>query len=229
MNRRGAASIAELVLVLCLFGAVGTVALSHVTVRARAAATQRDRVRVQELLRTAAVVLGAELRFIAREDVLGAGGDSVRLRAFRGGGPVCAGDGARVWVRYRGVRDPEPEKDSLLLVLHDTTIVSAIRSAVASDRCGPLRLTLDPAPPRLRGYALVFESGSYMVAGNAVRYRRGRGGRQPLTETILAPGSGLVLDSVGAALRLAPVPGPRRDAPATRIRASSLNPLGQAP
>ncbi|NIU72350.1 MAG: hypothetical protein GWN71_01820, partial [Gammaproteobacteria bacterium] len=52
MNRRGAASIAELVLVLCLFGAVGTVALSHVTVRARAAATQRDRVRVQELLRT---------------------------------------------------------------------------------------------------------------------------------------------------------------------------------
>ena len=48
------------------------------------------------------------------------------------------------------------------------------------------------------GLILVFETGTYHLSRGALRYRRGRGGRQPVTEEVLESGS---FDSAGGVLR----------------------------
>ncbi len=59
----------------------------------------------------------------------------------------------------------------------------------ADTACGTgYRLGLEPEPAS-RGIVLIFERGSYHLADGAFRYRRGRAGRQPVTEALLAAGS----------------------------------------
>ena len=117
-------------------------------------------------------------------------GDSIGLRAFRGLAliepePV----GVRVVrVCFRGLRSPDPQKDSVLLLLADggwRAHALEGRTPLGS-RCQGLaeghaeRWTLSPDPSgALLGR--LFERGSYHVADGALRYRRGAGGRQPIT------------------------------------------------
>jgi hypothetical protein len=182
--RPGAASVAELVLVAWLFGCVLAGVARVVTHQNRVAALQTDRIRLEEAVRTGAIILGAEVRHADTAD-LRLARDSIRLRAFRGGGGVCAGDGRVLRVLYRGMRQPDPAKDSVLAVADGGVVAFGLVSATRSAACGgALELVLESEPEEPPAWVLVFETGAYVLAGGAIRYRRGQGGRQPLTEAL---------------------------------------------
>lgn len=154
------------------------------------------------------------LRWVVREEVRAArpgvdwsvDGDSLPLRAFRGVARVCAHPGnGRLLVHWRGMRAPDPRKDSVLLLARSGAWTGhRLTGRDASARgCGETGGTpggrveewrVDPAPPGTVAPTLArfFERGVYFVADSALRYRRGGGGRQPLTAARLDPsGSGM--------------------------------------
>lgn len=186
-------TLAEATIALVL-GAGLTLCLATIlTVVGRLAATQTRLTAAADTERIVAAVLGAELRSLTAADVA-FGADSVRLRAFRGAGVVCSADETGLLVSYRGVRLPEPDKDSVLLIWPDFERAADVEAVGAASGCErddapSLRLAIRgsgpdsvPAP----AYALVFETGAYSISAAALRYRRGAGGRQPLTETNLS-------------------------------------------
>ena len=155
-------------------------------------------------LRASRVVLRRELRFGVRGiDWVDFAPDSIRLRAFRGVGVVCT-DGVLapdLMVAWSGIRALEPEKDSVLLLTGQGAWVRADLLSVrsTSDRCvtdprtDVERWRLSVTPEESIVLARLFERGSYHVSGAALRYRRGRGGRQPLTPEVFdTPPSGFV-------------------------------------
>ena len=240
-GRAGAVSLAELVLVFWLFGFILTATAGFATAVGRLSAVQRDRTRTQEVVRAARVILSAELRHGVAAQLVAGGGDSLRLRAARGTGAICAAEGPELVVRYRGVRRPEPAKDSLLLVsASGARVAGAITAVAGTDRCGGALLVRIEEPPgagigegggagglEVPGVALVFESGTYHVQGGALRYRRGAAGRQPLTEALLHPSSALEAADGRVALRLVLRPDSLRTAapgPVLRERVTRLNP-----
>lgn len=185
-------SLVETLLVLLITGLLlGVVAgtLEHQNELVR---IQARRAAFADALRVTGVVLQGELRWAdPAHDVPVVESDSLQVRAARALGVVCGWQGTATLARLRGIRRPNPDKDSVLLVPGQTVL--AVRAAAeAPDAClhGPdervYRLTLDePAP---RGVLLVFERGSYHLAGGAFRYRRGLAGRQPLTTEVLQQG-----------------------------------------
>lgn len=206
-------------LTLCLAGILGVVG--------RLASEQTRLGASAETERTVAAILGAELRVLTAADV-GFGSDSVRLRAFRGAGVVCSATADGLLVGYRGVRLPEPDKDSVLLVWSDTEAAFPIAAAFAGADCdgdggtAPTRLAVAwsaHASSAAPAVALVFETGAYSIGSGALRYRRGAAGRQPLTETNLSDaGSGIRRVEVGgtpaaaALIRLQATGAPRSSA-----------------
>jgi hypothetical protein len=122
-------------------------------------------------------------------------GDSLSLRAFRGTALVC-GDQPRPseWVvAYRGDRAPDPSKDSIEATYPDGAVRYAALTGVGApgEPCqtpdsteSALLLRIDPPLPTGAILARVFERGSYHLSGSALRYRRGAGGRQPLTPEV---------------------------------------------
>jgi hypothetical protein len=227
-NRSGATSLAELLLVTVLFAFVLAALARAARDQNRLAALQHDRLRYEEAVRTAAVILGAELRLLTDADIPAMASDSVRIRAFRGGGAVCisAEDGIRV--RYRGTRLPDPERDSVLIVWGTREDAYAVQWAAAAPDCGgALHLRLDRSAEQPGGYALVFETGAYTLTDGAVRYRRGQGGRQPLTEALLGD---MAFESgpMGFLIRLDARPDslPRLPAGGRTLRVSRLQPWG---
>lgn len=215
-TRRPGGSLPELIVVAWLFAFVLAALAGFAGAQGRLVALTHDRMRAEEVARTTRVVLGAELRTLHHSDITALSADSIRLRAVRGAGVICTVEPPHILVRYRGVRRPEPDKDSVLLVLEPSTEGTAHRleAVVADARCGGgLRLALAPGPPEaVGGVALVFETGAYSLAG-ALRYRRGAAGRQPLTEAVLAKGD-LHLRSPGVldvSLRFRPHDLPRVD------------------
>lgn len=182
---------------------MATLALATLAAQRRAAAMIAARADAAETERIAEVVLGEELRAgVSGRDHAAAAGDSLRLRAFRGVGLVCpgtVGEAVALEVRYSGVRLPEPAKDSALVLGTDLRWRAAALQArtAAADSCPPVgewpaeRWTLDP-PPGNAVVARIFESGVYALQDHALRYRRGLGGRQPLTPELLRDeGSGI--------------------------------------
>lgn len=189
--RRGGFSLVELCLTLVLAGLVGAALVGVLRTQNRLARAHATSAALAEALRIPAVVLPAELRFLdPAADIYGLGRDTIELRAFRGTAVVCGTAGAGVLVRYRGVRVPNPEKDTVLALVPGTSEptldVRASRSAPGS--CEPvpgasvyrwqLGGTSEPAPGTV---LLLYEHGSYHLAMRAVRYRRTGAGRQPLT------------------------------------------------
>lgn len=205
MTARRGSSLAELVLVAWLFAVVLAAVARFAGTQGRLSAVQHDRTRAAEAVRAASLITESELRYLAPVDVGAATTAAVPLRAFRGGGTICRSESADLLVRYRGVRLPNPAKDSVVLVTaHEPrgTPPLALTAVAADAACdGALRLTLEAEPAADRGIALVYESGSYHLAGGALRYRVGDGGRQPLTETLFA-GTGFGASATGHGLSL---------------------------
>lgn len=187
---RPGVTLPELVLVAWLFALVLLALGRFASAQGRLAALGTDRIRAADAARTAGLVLGGELRYTSPPDRTPAR-DSVRIRAVRGAGTLCGLDGDRIRVRYRGLRAPDPSKDSVLLITGSDTrgSVHAVTGVAADSNCGPaIRIALDPPPGAGAGLALLFEAGSYHLSGGALRYRRGQGGRQPVTEVLLRGG-----------------------------------------
>ncbi|NNM05832.1 MAG: hypothetical protein HKO65_12150 [Gemmatimonadetes bacterium] len=124
--------------------------------------------------------------------------DSLSLRAFRGMGLIESGArvGRTVTVCFRGFRSPAPEKDSLLMLGGDgrwTAVDLEHRTRIGSDCSGAAgwwreEWTVSRASPDAV-LARLFERGSYHLTDGALRYRRGLGGRQPLTAEVIETGS----------------------------------------
>lgn len=175
----------------------------------------------------AATVLGHELRALdTRRDGFSIGVDSVRLRAFRGRAIVCLADSASAAVRYEGLRLPDPAKDSLLVLTGDGVerslpLLAAAPAAVCNPGPGESGMEIRPGAGLAPGdVVLVHETGAYHLSGGALRYRRGAGGRQPLTPTVFVDAaSGLVLSGVT-------LPAVRADTAAVRVRTTDAAAAG---
>ena len=179
--------------------------------------------------RLAAVVIGKELRAGVRgRDWISPASDSLSLRAFRGWGLVCAlgKEPGSIVVVYHGERVANPVKDSVLILTADgwrgadLTRRAAGAPSCAMDLGGdPEVWTIDP-PVSGALVARIFERGSYHVSGGALRYRRGLGGRQPLTldvfdddrSTMEARANGVILRLIADGL------GPGRDTTSAALR-----------
>ena len=185
---RPGATLAELVLVSWLFALTLLGLARFAGAQARLAAEAGDRLRAADFTRTLELVLGRELRGLAHPDVA-VGRDTIALRAVRGPGVICDTVGGDLIVRYTGIRSPNPTKDSALVITHtrsEGSVHAVLGTASGYDAVCPggRRLSLDPPPPAA-GLVLVFETGSYHLTDGALRYRRGRAGRQPVTEGLL--------------------------------------------
>ena len=144
--------------------------------------------------------------------------DVLTLRAFRGRGVVCRpGLDEDGWmaVRYRGWRQPDPRKDSLLVLdAAGRWSARALAGRVADPEACPdgsdptaERWLPEPPPAGAPVLARLFEPGSYHLEDASFRYRRGPGGRQPLTAPVLdRRGSGLEPASGGARVRFRGLP-----------------------
>ncbi|HSM35001.1 MAG TPA: prepilin-type N-terminal cleavage/methylation domain-containing protein [Longimicrobiales bacterium] len=230
-RRRAGFTLVELMVGAVAAGLAATAALSLLAAHARllrAHGAARD---AAEVMRVASLLLPAEVRLASPTD-LAPSTDTLGLRAVRGVGLVCAVAADEVHVRYRGLRLPAPDKDSVLVL---PTQGYEEAAALGGDRAAPgacdtapgeeaRTWSLSAASPAVGDIALVFERGSYHLAGGALRYRRGAGGRQPLTETFLAEGS-FAFDSAGGVLtvwlRVAPRPA-RPSTAAAQVRVRSL-------
>ena len=187
----------SLLLGLALVG-LGWRVLSRQRLVARRLVHQMD---VLSARRVAATVLGRDLRRgVAGRDWPDPAGDSLPLRAFRGWGLSCGAASARpssIVVAYRGERSPSPVKDSVLMLgaggWMPADLVGRARGAGApcSDGLDFQSEVWQVDPPVSGSVVLVFERGSYHLAGGALRYRRGKGGRQPLTREVFVGASGI--------------------------------------
>lgn len=196
------AGLVELVLVLGLFSLVLGGLVRFVAGHGRIARTQLEATRFAEAVRASRVILQGEVRAVSRHDIAATGPDSVRLRAFRGGGVACSANGTALGVHYRGHRQPDPAKDSAVLL---TAIGEEYRAVaeVAGVGCGGagILVVLDAPPASDPVFVLVFETGAYHLADGALRYRRGESGRQPLVEAVLdtspfrLPGDAIAFDA----------------------------------
>lgn len=176
-----------------------------------------SRVEALETARTVWAVLEEELGagVMGRDWYLDSDG-AIALRAFRGFGRICGHEDGTLTIAYRGTRLPDPGRDSLLILGPDGRwspdsfeLVSApgLCTELADERVvGVAGLTRDPDRVVL---IRVFERGSYHLADGAFRYRRGGGGRQPLTPERIAETSRFELSERGvvASVEMKPTSG----------------------
>jgi hypothetical protein len=188
--RMHGASVLEALLTILLLSVLVPGAWSVVARHHTGALSAAHRAEALETVRTAAWLLREELAGGDPEEAWWPGEDTIALRAFRALGMVREGSvmGQELLACVRGVRMPNPEKDSVLLLGADGhwrghELERRVRSG---GECTELeggweeRWTVvpEPAQPIL---GRIFERGSYHLADGALRYRRGAGGRQPLT------------------------------------------------
>ena len=186
--------------------------LLHAMAVSRDAVARDDRLVARRIAR---LTLRSELAALGPREARSAGGDSLRMRAVRGAGRVCRIESDAVVVDLQAVRSPEPDKDSLELIgsLGAVHTVDLVGAGAEPDACGA---TARGRPTRLRSsgrvgtdviFIRLFETGSYHLDRGALRYRRGLGGRQPLTPEVWDGTSSLVLDPPWIRVSLREVPG----------------------
>lgn len=198
-GRAAGFSLVEVILALFLMGIVLHGGWSVFATFRRAAESAEKNAQGQETVRTVGWILSQELAGgVPEVDWWTGEGDSLGLRAFRGLALVRnRNPGGEVVVCYRGVRNPNPEKDSLLVLGSDGAWRSRGLGSRSSGAGGcwdgvagqeEIWTVDELAPGEEWHLARVFERGSYHLANGAFRYRSGSGGRQPLTAPNLREG-----------------------------------------
>lgn len=199
--RRGPAqgfTLVEAIFALLLFGIVvqgGWAVFSNFRLAAERVAMAAQGL---ETVRTVGWVLSEELSGgRLGQDWWTDSDDSVSLRAYRGVAWVqeWVAEG-QVRVCYRGIRNPNPEKDSILTLGEEgiwvpralTDRARGVSGCAGGDEGWTESWQVEEGG---RGWILarVFEVGSYHLSQGALRYRRPGGGRQPLTVENLIQGS----------------------------------------
>ncbi len=198
--RRSGWLLVEMVLALTMAAVVIGSLATLISGGVRWTRSLSDQTEALEVARTVWVVVEDEVRTARagrdwRVDETGA----LALRAFRGIARICAVESVpEEWtVAFRGRRSPDPLRDSILVLEDDGVWRSfALESSVSSEGCQPLRgesvlrWVSNHRTGRSPVLARTFERGSYHLADGAFRYRRGAGGRQPLTTERLLGTSG---------------------------------------
>jgi hypothetical protein len=189
MKPRCGAALLELLTALTLLGVLTAACAVLVHSQSRLARTVSENSAADETLRTTRMILRAEFQDIAPIDVRSIADDSVAARVFRAWAIVCDVDSTLATLRYRGIREPEADKDSLL-VLGEEHAVAFAQAVLPREPCSVLageeRIAVRTARPlRRNAVVLLFESGTYHLATRALRYRRGLEGRQPITDELI--------------------------------------------
>jgi hypothetical protein len=170
--------LVELATTSALLGILGIACAALVHAQTQLLRNVSDRVAGSEALRTASGILGAEVRATAPSDLRAVSADSIALRVYRGWAVVDGVQDDGITLNYEGIREPDPAKDSLLIVGSERT---GSFTFVSGDP-----LTIRPDVPIESGdLVLFFESGTYHLASNALRYHRGFEGRQPVTDELI--------------------------------------------
>jgi hypothetical protein len=143
-----------------------------------------------DAMRSAVLTLRAELRAIApATDLRAVGRDSIASRVFRGSAVICGFRSGVTYARYRGLRLPDPAKDSVVQVgAENTSVLLTVSQSLGScpHATGEDVLTFNVAAAAPVGSMwLVFENGAYHVSTQAVRYRQGADSRQPITNEVI--------------------------------------------
>jgi hypothetical protein len=182
-----------------------TAVLLHVawTIAARHTRAVLELIRRAEVLEAGRItgwVLRSELQPSRPGTDWHAAEDGLTARVFRSLAVPCpdsSGPGVLV-ARLDGLRAPDVAKDSLLLLEPDGRWrgYRVERVGRGGECAGEPMMRLELDDPTAGGYAArLYEHGSYHLVDGALRYRRGRGGRQPLTPRSLGPASTLTVDS----------------------------------
>ena len=205
MYNRGGFALLE-VLVAAVLGTI-IVGLAVLLLQAQSTVARDVTVRSErnDAIRTTFAILSAELRNITPTDVRAIGRDSFVTRIFRGLAVVCGFSGRDVFVRYHGLRLPNPAKDSALQVGPENVVaLASVRSdsTACSSNAGEQVLVITwPAEPRVGAAWLMFETGSYHLNTHALRYRQGIAGRQPITTEVLDDGHSAFIPVADSILR----------------------------
>lgn len=216
---KGGWTLPEVLVSLVLTGFVAMAAAGAVEAHRGVLTRMTGRAEEDEAVRVIRGVLVDELRGAGAADHGTAGGDSVALRAYRSSVVVCEPTAGNEWrVASRGLRRGDPEKDSVRILGVDgrwregrLTRVGG-RPGPCGDPSGTEWWRVEPpqeVPPLL---IRAFERGGYHMASGTLRYRRGAGGRQPLTPELFG-GRGSSLEAMpwGIEVRLeTPGDGERR-------------------
>jgi hypothetical protein len=225
--RRGAALL-EVLVAAALAALVVASAVLLLQVQSGIAHRTTENSTRADAVRSALLTLSAEWRtLVPQRDIYALAGDSLTGRIFRGIAVVCARSANRTLVRYRGLRLPDPAKDSALQIGAEHS--AAFTTAVADSGCAPAPreqvLSMDwTATPEIGSVWLLFESGGYHLGTYALRYRQRAESRQPITNEVFDhrnSGFQAVADSVTRSLdvRL----GDRATGRTTRARIQLLN------
>jgi len=189
MKPRTGSTLIELLASLMALGVIAAACAALIRSQALLLRNTSERAAADETLRAGRAVINAELGALLLSDLHAVARDSVALRVFRGAGIVCSTTPPRVTLRYRGVRQPDPTKDSLLIAGSEQSGTIRLLSS-RIDPCvteaGEQLVALEPDIPIGSGaIVLFFESGSYHLAASALRYRRGASGLQPITDDFI--------------------------------------------
>jgi len=189
-------TVAETLVALLLGWGLSYLALSTLARQRTLQVRMTQRAEALAAVRTARNVLHAETRVgDPGRDGWGVAPDSLGIRAFRGTALVCplTEPSYEILVQVEGTRLPDASKDSVLVVGQGgvTTALKLESRSRAVGGCpeGPgstlERWGLSGEVPVGTVVARYYERGSYHLANGALRYRRGGGGRQPLTPPVL--------------------------------------------
>jgi hypothetical protein len=189
-------TVAETLIALVLGWALAYLALSTFSRQRTLQVTMTHRAEALAAVRTARNVLHLETRVgDPQRDGWSLSPDSLGIRAFRGTALVCPFSEplTEVLVQVAGTRLPDASKDSVLVVGQSGAMTAMklesrfpvvggcpVGPGASLERWG---LSEEVLPGTV--IARYYERGSYHLSGGALRYRRGAGGRQPLTPTVL--------------------------------------------
>jgi hypothetical protein len=191
MRARAGMALTEVLVAAVLSGVVLASSALLLSGQSRLARSITERSERNDAARSVLMILHSELNaLLPEQDLRAVARDSIASRIFRGVAVVCGFRSGWIYARYRGLRMPDPAKDSVVQLGIENA--AAFASASVSDDACPhtssehvIALSWRVAPPLIGSIWLVFESGSYHLNANALRYRRGLESRQPITNEVI--------------------------------------------
>ena len=188
MQPRAGAALLEVLVAAAVSSILLGIAIVLLETQGAAARSISLRSEQNDATRSAFAALRAELRELRGADIHAIARDSIASRIFRGLAVVCGFNSGDVFVRYQGLRLPVPAKDSALQLGPENAVAIALvrtDTTACTRRTGEQVLALRwSAPPRVGSAWLIFETGSYHINANALRYREAGSTRQPITNAV---------------------------------------------